>query len=114
MKNQHTTTLIQVLKKTSIEQQVPLWKRVAEDLDKPSRQQRIVNIFKIEMHANDGETVIVPGKVLGEGELTKKVTVVALSVSDEARAKITKNGTFIFLSDFVKKNPKPTKVKLLG
>jgi large subunit ribosomal protein L18e len=114
MKNKNTQALIQNLRKAAIEQQSPVWKRVAEDLDKPVRQRRIVNIFKINSSSNDGETVVVPGKVLGEGELTKKVTVVAQSASDEARAKISKTGQFMLLSDFVKKNPKPQKVRLLG
>ncbi len=114
MKNQHTELLIKALRKTAIEQQVPLWKRVAEDLNKPSRQRRIVNIFKIDANASDGETVLVPGKVLGEGELTKKVNVVALSASDEAKAKINKSGSFLTISEFVKKHPKPSKVRLLG
>jgi len=114
MKNSHTQKLIQVLRKAAIDQQVPLYKRVAEDLDKPARQRRIVNIFAIDANSNEGEIVLVPGKVLGEGELTKKVTVVAFSVSDEARAKISKSGQYIPLLDFVKKNPKPQKVRLLG
>jgi large subunit ribosomal protein L18e len=114
MKNQHTETLIQTLKRTSIDQEVAIWKRVAEDLEKPTRQRRIVNIFKIDAHAEDGDTVIVPGKVLGEGDLTKKVTVVALSFSDEARNKITKAGKVMTIQELVKSNPKGAKVKILG
>jgi large subunit ribosomal protein L18e len=114
MKNQHTQALIQTLKRTSIDQQVPLWKRVAEDLEKPTRQRRIVNIFKIDAHAEDGDTVIVPGKVLGEGDLTKKITVVALSFSDEARSKIIKSGKVMTIQELVTSNPKAAKVKILG
>jgi len=114
MKNQHTETLIQELKKASLEQQAPLWKRVAEDLEKPTRQRRIVNIFKIDAYAVDGDVVIVPGKVLGEGDLTKKVTVAAFSFSDEAKAKISKSGKTLTIAELVKANPKGQKVKLLG
>jgi large subunit ribosomal protein L18e len=114
MKNQHTQVLIQTLKKVSSEQQVPLWKRIAEDLEKPTRQRRIVNIFKIDANAQDGDVLIVPGKVLGEGDLTKKVTVAAFSFSDEARTKIAKSGKCLTISELVKSNPKGQKVKILG
>jgi large subunit ribosomal protein L18e len=114
MKNQHTTALIQTLKKTANESSIPLWKRIAEDLEKPTRQRRIVNIFKIDAYAEDGDTVIVPGKVLGEGDLTKKVTVVAFSFSDEARTKIAKSGKAMTITELLKSNPKAQKVKILG
>jgi large subunit ribosomal protein L18e len=114
MKNQHTQALIQTLKKTSIEQKAPLWKRIAEDLEKPSRQRRIVNVFKIDAAADDGDVVIVPGKVLGEGILTKKVTVAALAFSDEARSKISQSGKTMSISELIKSNPKASKVKILG
>lgn len=114
MKNQHTEALIQTLKKTSIEQQAPLWKRIAEDLEKPTRARRIVNVFKIDAYAQDGDIVIVAGKVLGEGNLTKKITVAALSFSDEARSKIAKSGKIMTITDLIKSNPKAQKVKILG
>jgi large subunit ribosomal protein L18e len=114
MKNTTTQALVQALKKASIEQEAPLWKRVAEDLEKPSRSRRIVNVFKIDSYTADGDVVIVPGKVLGEGDLTKKVTVAAFSFSDEARAKISKSGKAMSISDLLKNDPKGKKVKLLG
>jgi large subunit ribosomal protein L18e len=56
----------------------------------------------------------VPGKVLGEGDLTKKVTVVAFSFSDEARTKIAKSGKAMTITELLKSNPKAQKVKILG
>ena len=114
MKNNTTEALIQTLKKTALEHQVPLWKRIAEDLEKPTRQHRVVNIFKIDANADDGDVLIIPGKVLGEGDLTKKVTVVALSFSDQARNKIQKSGKTMTIPELVKNNPKAAKVKILG
>ena len=58
MKNPTITALVQELKKASIEQDVALWKRIAEDLECPSRQRRNVNVFKIESLARDGETLV--------------------------------------------------------
>lgn len=114
MKNPTITALVQELKKTSIEQDVALWKRIAEDLEAPSRQRRNVNVFKIDALACDGEILIVPGKVLGEGDLTKKVTVAAFAFSDGARAKINKAGKALSIAELVRSNPKAAKVRILG
>lgn len=114
MKNQQTQMLIQELKKTAIEQKAPLWKRIAEDLEAPSKQRRIVNVFKIDANAKEGEIIIVPGKVLGEGDLTKKVTVAALSFSDQAVGKISKQGKTMTIQELMKSNPKASKVRILG
>ena len=83
-KNPNIQELISELKKLSIEQKINFWKRVALDLEKPTRQRRIVNVWKIDKYAKDNETIIVPGKVLGTGELSKKVNVVAFNFSEEA------------------------------
>lgn len=114
MKNTTTIALIQELKRTAIAQDVALWKRVAEDLERPSRQRRSINLFKIDANAEDGDVVIVPGKVLGEGDLTKKVTVAAFSFSGQAAEKISKSGKAITIIELIKSNPKASKVKILG
>ena len=114
MKNQHLTTLVQELKKNSIETKVKLWKRIAIDLEKPTRNKRIVNIFKIDQNANLNETIIVPGKVLGTGELTKKVVVAAYNFSDSAYKKIKEKGEAISIQELMKKNPQGRKVRILG
>jgi large subunit ribosomal protein L18e len=112
--NAHTETLIQTLKRTSIEQQAAVWKRVAEDLERSSRQRRVVNVFKIDLHCQDGDVVVVPGKVLGNGDLTKKVTVAAFAFSTEAKNKISKAGKALTIQELMKTNPKGQRVKILG
>lgn len=112
-KNEVMQQLVDVLFKASRENKVNLWKRVAEDLLKSTRKQPIVNIAKLEQFS-DERVVVVPGKVLGYGELTKKVQVAAYSFSESAINAIKNaGGTTMSLQDFVKKNPKATNVKLL-
>lgn len=113
-KNQTTATLIQELKTLAIKQDVKLWKRIASDLEKPSRQRRVVNIYKIEENAKDGETIIVPGKVLGMGELKRKINVAAITFSEEAEEKINAQGKAMSINDLMKQNPKGSKVRILG
>jgi len=92
-----------------------IWKRVANDLKKPTRQRRIVNLYKINKFARDGETIIVPGKVLSIGELDKKVEVAAYQFSDSAKEKIEKKqGTVLSISELLEKNPNGKKVRILG
>ncbi len=110
MKNTQTQTVIGQLR----EARAPLWKRIARDLSKPTRQRRIVNVFKIDKHAQDGDVVIIPGKVLGEGTLTKKVTVAAQSFSDSAREKINACGKAVTIQELMESHPKGERVRILG
>jgi large subunit ribosomal protein L18e len=101
---------IETLRKKAHQEQSNLWLRVAEDLEKPTRARVIVNLSRIERNCNDGETIVVPGKVLGSGELTKKVTIIAWQFSDDARRKISKVGKAI---DFAGEMPKG-KIRIMG
>lgn len=91
------------------------WHRVAEDLRKPTRQRRIVNLYKINQFARDGETIVVPGKVLSLGEIHKKVNVAAITFSQEAKRKIldAKGKTFS-IKELLVHNPDGKKVRILG
>lgn len=113
-KNDELKRLISELKKASIENKVKIWKRVAKDLEKPSRERRIVNVQSLSLHAKKGEIVIVPGKVLGSGELNEAIKVAALSFSEEAQRKISGKGEFMTIYDLVKNNPSGKKVRILG
>jgi large subunit ribosomal protein L18e len=115
MKNNQTTALITELKRFAIEQKRPLWKRIATDLEKPTRQRRIINLWKLEKEAKEGETLIVPGKVLGDGTLTKKVTVAAAGFSDEAKEKLAKSGaTTLTINELMKQHPDGKGIRIIG
>ena len=97
------------------EQEAKLWKRLARELSKSTRSRRRVNLSKIQRFAKDGETVLVPGKVLAAGILLKKVNVAAWSFSAEAEGKIkSAGGKTISIDTLVKENPKGTGVKIIG
>ncbi len=107
--------LICDLKKKSLDEKVNLWKAVAKDLERPTRQRRIVNLSKINYYSKDGEVVLVPGKVLASGQLQKPMTVAAYAFSGEAKEKIEQNGgKAISISELMKANPKGNKVRVLG
>ncbi len=102
------------LKKQSIQKKVNIWKRIATELERPTRQRRIVNIDRINRYCKDNETIIVPGKVLALGELDKKLTVAAFSFSEQALDKINKKGKAISIQELMNKNPKGERVRIIG
>ena len=92
-----------------------LWKRVLKDILKPARRRRTVNVYKIDLYAREGETVLVPGKVLSVGTLNKKVDVAALQFSSEAKRKIEEaSGKTLTISELLAQNPDGKKVRILG
>jgi large subunit ribosomal protein L18e len=93
--NDNLKNLIVELDKKSAEKNSMLLKRIADDLKKPRRIRREVNLSRINQNTVDGETIVVPGKVLGGGELDHKVTILAFNFSQSAVLKIEKNGSKI-------------------
>lgn len=115
IKNDQTMGLVSALKKLAIENKRQLWKTVAVEITKPTRQKREVNIYKLERHAKDGEIIIVPGKVLGSGALSKKITVAALQFSESAKQKIQSNkGEALTIEELMKKHPDAKGVRIMG
>ncbi len=113
-KNKELVGLISELKRLSIEKKVKIWKRVAEDLEKPTRDRRIVNIYKLDRNTKDKEVVIVPGKVLGTGDLSHSVDVAAFSFSDDAFKKISEKGKALTIKDIMKNNPEGKNIRIMG
>jgi large subunit ribosomal protein L18e len=112
--NQHLADLIQELRKKANEHKSSIWKRVADDLARSSRQRRIVNLYRLDKKTKEGETVVVPGKVLGIGELNHKLTVAAWSFSGSAFEKINKVGKAIPITELIKESPKGKRIKIIG
>jgi len=106
--------LINDLKILSQKDKSKLWKRIAYELEKPTRKRREANLYKINKYTKEDETALVPGKVLSLGELDKKITVAAMNFSDAARSKINKVGKAISIQELVKQNPKGKKVRIIG
>ncbi|MBT4805201.1 50S ribosomal protein L18e [Candidatus Woesearchaeota archaeon] len=91
------------------------WRRIVKDLNKPSRQRRVVNLYKINKCVKEGETIIVPGKVLSVGDLNKKVDIAALNFSSGAKEKIIEaKGKAMTIKELLQINPEGKKVRILG
>ncbi len=105
---------VRELKRASKKEQVNLWRRVSEELERPTRSMRAVNLSKIERCCRDGEVALVPGKVLATGSLKKSITVAAWKFSKGAQEKISKAGKALSLAELMKKNPKGKNVRIIG
>ena len=111
--NPQLKALLEEIQQHYITTKKPFWKRMYKELNRPTRLRRKVNISRINRYTKSGETVVVPGKVLSEGELNHTVTVAAWQFSEKAEEKIKKaKGNAISISDLMKM--KTRKVKIIG
>lgn len=112
--NPYLKQLIEELKKSSRELKAPIWLAIAEKLERPRRKKVEVNICDIERNTKTDETVVVPGVVLSNGELTKPVKIAAWRFSQKAREKIEKiGGKCLGIEELIKENPKGSNVRIL-
>lgn len=113
--NEQLNKLISDLKKKAYENKAPIWKDVARRLEKPNSSWAEVNLRHVAQYTKSGDTVIVPGKLLGLGEISEPITVAAYNFSESARKKIDKvGGKSISLPELIKINPKGTGIKIIG
>jgi len=91
-----------------------MWLEVASVLSSPRRRKIEINLDEIEEKTKEGDTIIVPGKVLGKGDVSKKIRVAALSFSEKAKEKLkNKNCEVVSILEEIKINPGARGVKIL-
>lgn len=113
--NPNLIALINNLKKQANENDAPIWKDIALRLEKPSRNWPVVNLDKINRYIKENETALIPGKVLSDGNLTKKINVAAWSFSEKSLEKIKKSGgKHMSIEELSKNNPKGENIRILG
>jgi large subunit ribosomal protein L18e len=112
--NPELIQLIRLLKKESKEKQAAIWLDLAEDLSCSRSRSVVVNLGKISRNTKRSETVVVPGKVLGTGNMNHAVTVASFGASQKAKEKIgLAKGTYISIPELLEKNPKGTNVRII-
>ena len=113
--NPNLVVLIQHLKDAGRTNEAPVWRDIALRLEGPARNWAEVNVGKVNRYAGENETVVIPGKLLGAGEIEKKVIVAAYRSSGQAKEKIEKaGGKSISIEELVAKNPKGSRVRIMG
>jgi len=112
--NPRLLDLISLLKDASRQNEVNVWRDIASRLESPARSYAEVNLSKINRYASNGETIVVPGKVLGSGMLEISVRIAALNFSHSAETKIREaKGQCLTIEELLMDNPKGSRVRVL-
>lgn len=113
--NTELKELITELKILASKENANIWGRIADDLEKPARKKRKVNIGKISRVTKENEAIIVPGKILGTGSLDHKLSITAWDISKQAFFKLKNSGSkFSTIKEMMKSNPKGKELRIIG
>jgi large subunit ribosomal protein L18e len=103
------------LKHASTKNDAPIWSKMAELALKPSSVCRSINVKKINAFTKDGDVIFHPGKILGMGTISHKITAASFSISNVAAKKITEaGGKIISYKEIIEKFPTGKGVRILG
>lgn len=90
------------------------WLEIASILSKPKRKRINLNLSEINKKTKDEKKILIPGKVLSQGEINKKIKVISLSFSEKAKEKLLKAGCQISnILEEIKSNPSAQGIKIL-
>ena len=92
MVNQVVLHMVKDLKQASKKNEAPIWSRLADLALKPSSAKRVVNLSRLNKTTKDNDILFVPGKVLGTGNISHKITLSSFSMSVNAAKKIIQTG----------------------
>jgi len=107
--NFYTRKLIRDLWKTKIN----IWRKISKKLSGPRRNRIKANLYRINKKTKKNDTIVIPGKVLGIGELDHSLTIACLEYSQSAKKKIESSGsTLLSIDELMNQNPKGTGVKV--
>ncbi len=90
------------------------WEKIGAILSGSTRRQAKVNLSLIDKETKAGDTIIIFGKVLSLGNITKKLVICALSISAQAKEKLKESKSeFRTIKEEITKNPKAEGIKIL-
>ncbi len=106
--NPQLVETIRAAKKTSSK----FWLEIAGVLSSPRRNAIALNLNEIEKITKEGDSIVIPGKILSQGEISKKIAVIAFGFSEKAREKLLKTKSLaVNMIDEIKKNPEAKGLK---
>jgi large subunit ribosomal protein L18e len=115
MTNQVVIQMVKLLKQASVKNDAPIWSKLAKLALKTSSARRVVNLTKINDVTKENDVIVVPGKVLGTGNVLHKVTLSSFSISNSAAQKIIESGgKIISFSEMIEKFPTGKGVSIIG
>jgi large subunit ribosomal protein L18e len=113
--NPHLQQVVRELRAVSREMDAPIWRDVAERLERTRKNWSEVNLSRLSRYAGKGEQIVVPGVVLATGEIKTPVTVAAFRTSSAAQKKIeAAGGHAITILELAVQNPKGSGIRIMG
>ena len=90
------------------------WNEVASILSSPRRRKISLNLDEINKSAKAGDNILIPGKVLSEGEIEKKIRVIAFNFSEKAKEKLLRAKCEVStILEEIKRNPEAKGFRIL-
>jgi large subunit ribosomal protein L18e len=91
------------------------WRNLIGNFPISRRNKNEINLEKIDSFSKEGETILFLGKVLSLGEITKKIKIIALGFSENAKEKLLKSKSeIVSIMEEIKKNPSAKGIKVLN
>ncbi len=107
--NYYMRKLIRDLWKTKIK----IWKKLSKKLSGPRKNRVKANLYRINKKTSKDDVIVIPGKVLGMGELDHTLTIACLEYSKSAKKKIESSGSkLLTIEELIENNPKGSGVKV--
>ncbi len=112
--NPELIQLIRTLRKKSRENKAKIWRELADRLSRSRQRRTTVNVSRLNRHTEDGDTIAVPGKVLGSGRIDHPIMVAAFTFSKQAESKISAaKGKCLTIQELMEKNPKGRNLRII-
>ncbi|MBY9020488.1 MAG: 50S ribosomal protein L18e [Candidatus Lokiarchaeota archaeon] len=90
-----------------------IWKKVSKKLSGPRRERIEANLYRINKKTKENDVIVVPGKVLGIGEVDHKLTIACLDYSKTVKKKIETSGSkLLSIEELFEQNPEGKNVKV--
>lgn len=106
--------LIRRLRKHGKNSEEEIWEDLADRLNRANRSRAEVNISRLDRYTEEGEKVVVPGKILGSGRLEHPIQVSGFDVTDRAKDRIeAAGGEFLSLEELLDSDPDGSELKIM-
>ena len=107
--NYYVRKLIRDLWKTKIK----IWRKLSRKLSGPRKNRISANLYRINKKTKENDIIVIPGKVLGIGDLDHNLTIACLDCSGSAKKKIESSGSkLISIEELLDINPSGSGVKV--
>ncbi len=92
----------------------PAWAKYLRLLSMPAKLHVSVNLSEIDKITSVGDTILVPGKVLSNGEITRRVRICSFGISQSAREKLKKTKSeWVTIAQEIKANSRAEGLKIV-